>query len=299
MSDPTYKILCLSGGGAAGYATTRYIQTLERAFGRQAFEMFDFVCGVSTGSIITAGLIDGMWAHEIGELYRENLPNIFSRPKWKFWRGWVGSSKYSPDALQKMLQLHFPKSWRRGNYLSDAMIHATQIGPAIRPRHWKCFQDQDPVPQPATWEVVMASCAAPTYFPPVTIGSEVYVDGGLTANNPAMMAVTEALRKGVEPKNIRVLSVTPMGTVRRVSKPAKRKSAMAWVEIIPEVFMCADELSVDYECRQALGLHYLPVNLGVSTAMDDCSKAAIGDMAIAGDGAAAATIPLVEKLILE
>ena len=55
---------------------------------------------------------------------------------------------------------------------------------------------------------ILASCAAPTYFDPVKHGEEMLVDGGLWANNPSVIALTEALskfKKTVE--QVRILSI--------------------------------------------------------------------------------------------
>eukprot|EP01113_Clastostelium_recurvatum_P049010 TRINITY_DN9016_c0_g1_i1.p1 TRINITY_DN9016_c0_g1~~TRINITY_DN9016_c0_g1_i1.p1 ORF type:complete len:552 (-),score=175.96 TRINITY_DN9016_c0_g1_i1:4-1659(-) len=43
------------------------------------------------------------------------------------------------------------------------------------------------------WEAVRATTAAPVYFKPYTSHSDLFVDGGLMANNPTMLAMEEAL----------------------------------------------------------------------------------------------------------
>ena len=41
------------------------------------------------------------------------------------------------------------------------------------------------------WEAARATAAAPTYFPPVNIADDVFIDGGVTANNPSQEALRE------------------------------------------------------------------------------------------------------------
>ena len=62
------------------------------------------------------------------------------------------------------------------------------------------------------WKVAAATSAAPTYFGPVQFTEEdAHVDGGVWANNPSMIAITEAVRRfDRDLEEIRLLSV---GTV--------------------------------------------------------------------------------------
>ena len=57
-------------------------------------------------------------------------------------------------------------------------------------------------------DAILASCAAPAYFDPVPVGDFLLADGGLWANNPSIIALTEAVskfRRSVE--EVRILSV--------------------------------------------------------------------------------------------
>jgi patatin-like phospholipase/acyl hydrolase len=88
-------------------------------------------------------------------------------------------------------------------------------------------------------DVIMATAAAPTYFPHVEIEEgSAYVDGGLWANNPSMVAVVESIiisrkcrRKNIDP--IFDLSTTYMlsiGTGRHplYAKPPREKAGLLW-----------------------------------------------------------------------
>lgn len=56
------------------------------------------------------------------------------------------------------------------------------------------------------WDAVLSSCSAPVYFPPNKIGDQyLSIDGGLWANNPSLVCLTEAIhffQKGMEEINI-------------------------------------------------------------------------------------------------
>jgi hypothetical protein len=56
------------------------------------------------------------------------------------------------------------------------------------------------------WEAARATTAAPTYFPPATINGSEFMDGGLGANNPTLLSLTEVLSR--EPNsNLCIVSI--------------------------------------------------------------------------------------------
>ena len=60
------------------------------------------------------------------------------------------------------------------------------------------------------WEAARASSAAPVYFHPF---KEIYVDGGVMANNPTLDAMSEIFLQGKrEGKNVRLGLVFSLGT---------------------------------------------------------------------------------------
>ena len=60
----------------------------------------------------------------------------------------------------------------------------------------------------------MATAAAPTYFDPEVLGSSRLIDGGVYAGNPALAAITLALRRTTEPvpRTPRELFMVSLGT---------------------------------------------------------------------------------------
>jgi hypothetical protein len=63
-------------------------------------------------------------------------------------------------------------------------------------------------------EVGLATAAAPTYFDPEALGSSRLIDGGVYAGNPALVAITLALRRTTEPvpSTPRELFMVSLGT---------------------------------------------------------------------------------------
>ena len=70
-------------------------------------------------------------------------------------------------------------------------------------------------------DAILASCVAPTYFDPMLVGDFLLADGGLWANNPSIIALTEAVSKfGRSVSQVRILSI---GTGHSVNLYTERR----------------------------------------------------------------------------
>jgi patatin-like phospholipase/acyl hydrolase len=69
-------------------------------------------------------------------------------------------------------------------------------------------------------DIGLATSAAPTYFPEHLIDNAIFVDGGLVANAPDMLAILQALRQSEPLSALRLLSI---GTAGREGGKAYRK----------------------------------------------------------------------------
>jgi patatin-like phospholipase/acyl hydrolase len=83
-----FSILSIDGGGARGIIPAVILKEIERRSGRRVSELFDRICGTSTGAILACGLSapksagksKAMFhAREIVEIYRTLGEEIFSR----------------------------------------------------------------------------------------------------------------------------------------------------------------------------------------------------------------------------
>ena len=68
-------------------------------------------------------------------------------------------------------------------------------------------------------DAILASCAAPLYFDPRQVGEYLLADGGLWANNPAIIAVTEAMAKFRRPHRQDPRPVSRNRTYRQLLHP--------------------------------------------------------------------------------
>src|ERR1700746_924788 len=175
------KLLAIDGGGIRGVLALEVLQGIEDLLkaksGRADFRLadyFDYIAGTSTGGIIAAGLAIGMSVSEILTFYREAgaqmfvKANLLRRLRYKFedeplaekLRGvFGGSTTLGSDKLRTLLLL--------------VMRNATTDSPwPISNNPYARYNDMsrdDCNLNLPLWQLVRASTAAPTFFPPEVI----------------------------------------------------------------------------------------------------------------------------------
>lgn len=202
-----FRILSIDGGGIKGVFPAAFLAHVESTLGGAPISnFFDLIAGTSTGGIIALGLGLGLRAGEVLEFYELYGSAIFPRksPSWL-----LGPAKYKTEPLRFALEETFG-SKRLGDSRRRLLIpsfNATTgrihiFKTAHHPRLQMDFK------APAV-EVALATSAAPVFFPPHRSGQEViFIDGGIWANNPMGLAVTEAISMlGASGTDLDVLSI--------------------------------------------------------------------------------------------
>jgi len=76
------------------------------------------------------------------------------------------------------------------------VVAAKQAGKSYKQQLLRNYRGQEPDASQIlgmdVWQAGRATSAAPSYFPPFKMGESVFVDGGIKANNPVMVALEEA-----------------------------------------------------------------------------------------------------------
>lgn len=205
-----FRILALDGGGILGAFSAAVLAGLERRLSAPLAAHFDLIAGTSTGGIIAAALAAGEPAAKVVAFYSERGPRIFARPQGL--RGLLAAGpdlvlrnfgldaptllypRYASGELAAALREVFGDRTLRDVRLSRLLLPAVELT-AGRAVVFSTPHRPNPDPAPSLVEAVLATTAAPTYFQPVAVGGAgVYVDGGLWATNPALLAVVEAVR---------------------------------------------------------------------------------------------------------
>lgn len=228
----SYRVLSLDGGGMRGVFTASVIAQLERDLRIRLADHVDLIVGTSTGGIIGLGLAAGKSGEQMLDFYAKEGPNIFARPRSLARR--IRQPKYDRQVLDDVVQREFGELCL--NDLSTAVCITAHELVAGTTRVWKDDHHDQLTGggDQLVWKVAAATAAAPTYFAPVQLGAaDSHVDGGIWANNPALVGITEAVRyAGRALDDVRLLSIGTTTRTFRVQdhEEAKRMGLVAWVK---------------------------------------------------------------------
>jgi uncharacterized protein len=207
-ADRPRRLLAIDGGGLLGLIPAEALilieQQLDQLTGEQKplCDRFDLIGGTSTGAILAAGLALGLKAADLRDFYLKFGRQIFTKCfiPVRFWHS------YPSAPLKKHLKEVLGESTTLGSgRLNTQILIVTKN--ATLGNDWfftnnpksKFFKNNSALP---LWQLVRASTAAPTYFPPQTIAvpddtgnkqAYEFIDGGVSSyNNPALQLFLEA-----------------------------------------------------------------------------------------------------------
>lgn len=71
MAKQGLRILSMDGGGMKGLATVRMLKEIEKGSGKRIHELFDLICGTSTGGMLAVALgMKLMTLEECEDIYK-------------------------------------------------------------------------------------------------------------------------------------------------------------------------------------------------------------------------------------
>lgn len=190
-----FRILCLDGGGIKGTFTAAVLKYFEDQLHHPVASYFDLVVGTSTGGILALGLASGLKAADMLQFYREEGPRIFPAAR----QGIIGSLRkifapqYDDEVLRQVVSQRLPgyRFVDLPHRLAIPAFDATAGRPVVfKTRYHPSLTGHVGL---TTIDVAMATSAAPTYFPAAQAAGSVLIDGGVWANCPVMVGITEAL----------------------------------------------------------------------------------------------------------
>jgi patatin-like phospholipase/acyl hydrolase len=234
------RVLAVDGGGVRGILPVRVLVALEEMTGRPTAELFDVLVGTSIGGIGVLGLMrpgtvgKPKWtARDLLNVYSTRAAEIFPDTSLSWPQSLqqvsemirrpsptaallgsnpgLGNARYDPAGLIDILTGQLG-----GTMMSQALKHTIVTSYDVRSQQPVIFDsaavtngDQDDIPMIT---VARATSAAPSYFPPMVDtdrhGEErLMVDGGVFANNPALLGFQAALEAGAAPDGVVLVSL--------------------------------------------------------------------------------------------
>ena len=241
--DQPFRILSVDGGGIRGIFPASFLAGLEeRLQGPRLTDYFDLVAGTSTGGIIALGLASGLRAAEIRDLYVKRGCEIFPPSRG----GLVGTVRRKYRGLRKFMRYRYDR-----NALDELLrerFGSTTLGecsarlciPSVDGRYGETYIFKTPHHPDfkrdggeRITKVAASTAAAPTFFQPLEDGGYMFLDGGLFANDPIMVALADALSCfDVSRDNVRILSIGCGGAPYRIAKRHRTGGLWAWRDVI-------------------------------------------------------------------
>jgi uncharacterized protein len=254
---PPFRVLSLDGGGMRGTYTATYLDKIADTFARRrnvgALDIgagFDLIVGTSTGGIIAAALATGVPLSDIVALYVEHGPSIFSRPLPTGAVSAIFDIPKRPQALAtgtaslraalvnrlgtKTLGQVYAE---RGIALAIPAVEMSQHrGWVFKTPHLKDTNHRDD--DYSLVDVCLATTAAPVYRSLAAIdhpgsnanGFNVFVDGGLWANNPVLVGLIDALDLTQPGQEIHIFSLgtCPLPGGEQIPKTSVDRGLKGW-----------------------------------------------------------------------
>ncbi|XP_056100397.1 calcium-independent phospholipase A2-gamma [Rhinichthys klamathensis goyatoka] len=220
------RVLSIDGGGTRGLVALQALYRLESLTGKPIYQLFDYICGVSTGAILAFMLgVFQIPLDECEELYRKLGSDVFKQNLivGTMKMGW-SHAYYDSQIWEEILKERMghgimietsknPKCPKvsavstivnRGLPLKAHVFRNYNFLPGVRSHYLGGCQHK-------MWQAIRASSAAPGYFQECVLGNDLHQDGGLLINNPTALAIHES--KCLWP-NTPVQCVVSLGTGR-------------------------------------------------------------------------------------
>ena len=247
--EQVFRVLSIDGGGMRGYYSAAYLQKLSALaadrFGQSGFDLsekFQLIVGTSTGAIVGAGLLAGLSLQEVMAFYVGYGEKIFPSPLPSKPGGFLKHrrkklNRRGAEALRDGLteafgEVTLGEIYRKRNigFVVPAVDATTHRGWVFKTPHNQDSNHRDD--GYSLVDVCLATSAAPIYRslaavkqPGQSSAKDMFVDGGLWANNPVLVALSEALRMT---RNGQRIEIFCLGTSPEVAGAALDSSDPHW-----------------------------------------------------------------------
>jgi patatin-like phospholipase/acyl hydrolase len=263
-----YKILSLDGGGLRGLITARLLHRLNSAPEISGWlNEVDLYAGTSTGGILALALAFGKSPDEICRLYKDKGQKIFDDSIWDDIRdlGKTIGADYDNKNLKAELKRIFGAA-KLSDISKKVAIPTFDLDneattPAERtwkPKIFHNFIGDDSDGDALAADVALYTSSAPTYFP----SADGYIDGGVYANNPSIIAIAQAISQSndvserAQLDDLVMLSAGTGVSLTYIKGKNLNWGYAQWIKPLISVLMDGVAGISDYQARELLADRY-------------------------------------------
>ncbi|XP_018529972.2 calcium-independent phospholipase A2-gamma [Lates calcarifer] len=201
------RVLSIDGGGTRGVVPLQMLKLLEDETGRKIHQLFDYICGVSTGAVLAFMLgLAHFSLEECADMYRRFGSEVFRQNPLvgTVKMGW-SHSYYNTETWEEILREKLGNTVLIKTARDELSPKVSAVSAVV---NWgtspKAFVFRNYNHKPGSlsryaggsgyqmWQAVRASSAAPGYFQEFPLQSDIHQDGGIIMNNPCALAVHES-----------------------------------------------------------------------------------------------------------
>lgn len=268
LANRRFQTLSLSGGGYRGLFTAKFLASCEKEFQTKCVDRFDLIAGTSIGALLAAGLAASVPATTLASIMEDYGPRIFRRGIFTGAKRFLLAAPYSPDPVLEAIRKTLGRDVAKlplSHFDAPLVITAVNYSTG----QTRVFRSKGVAGRTASEvsieDAILASAAAPTFFPTQKIGPSEYIDGGLSANAPDMIAICDALdQRKARLDEIYQLSI---GTASRrdgaaVHDTARAPGALSWIVLrgLVQSVMAAQEHLALSQASTLLGDRFLRID---------------------------------------
>ncbi|KAI9297401.1 FabD/lysophospholipase-like protein, partial [Neoconidiobolus thromboides FSU 785] len=278
-----FRILAIDGGGVKGIIPASILNQLEVEAKKPIHELFDLICGTSTGAILAVmlsvpkeqGSKESKFTARDGiDLYLNKSSTIFKSSIYRRISTLAGlrTAQYDTTHKTKIFKETLG-DLKMSDLLSNMLIPTFDVREG-KPYFFKTshLNDQDNINRNYSLiDVLNATTSAPTYFQPHKVegydspkeyGYRSFVDGALTANSPALCGLAEAYKNyEADPEKTVLVSLGCGESSLGLNHEAiKDWGSVNWALYFPSIMLSSSVNTVDYQLRNLVPpKHYFRV----------------------------------------
>lgn len=255
-TDDKFQIISIDGGGVNGIISLVILDRIQQKF-PNLFNNTDLFTGTSIGGLLSTAFAAEHKSEYLLPYLVKNIKKIFTK------RHIIGSglidSKYSNKHLIKVcFDLYGEKKLKELKKFIIVPAFDINLGKETGwgPVLFNNFAKSEYLDERVA-DIVLSTTAAPYYFPTY----DGYIDGGVVANNPSMLAISKVISidKTLD-DNIRLLSLGSGKFFNEIKGLYHNWGGWQWGPHILDIMFEGSNYLTEEQCKLSLGDNFCRIN---------------------------------------